>query len=179
MPNTLFCDQPLIDHLSTLDPAVQAQAIHAIDLLKEFQPYGKIIKKVLIPGIKVLIRVDRQQMHISLDDQQSPESIYSIYAIYDRSDLWEINKKRLLKDNPLVRAKLQELLPLGEIINQLISTRKSKGISQEQLARELHTTQSVIARFESGIGNISIENLDKIARALRVQLKISLVGTKD
>lgn len=43
--------------------------------------------------------------------------------------------------------------------NEVRKIRMKKGISQQDLALKIHTTQSVIARIESGKSNISMKTL--------------------
>lgn len=52
---------------------------------------------------------------------------------------------------------------IGERITKI---RERKGITQAALAKKISTTQSAVARIESGRQNVSTETLDKIGRAL-------------
>jgi len=60
-----------------------------------------------------------------------------------------------------------------KIAYQILQLRKQKRISQTFLARKIGTKQSNIARMESGQQNFTIDMLEKIARALNQDLKIS------
>jgi len=51
--------------------------------------------------------------------------------------------------------------------------RSRAGLSQEELARRMNTTQSTIARLESGRGRPSTRTLDRFAKATGHRLKIS------
>ncbi|TDY38986.1 helix-turn-helix protein [Alicyclobacillus sacchari] len=53
-----------------------------------------------------------------------------------------------------------------EVARQLIQLRKSRGMTQKQLAARLRTKQSEIARIENGNQNISLGKLRKIAEAM-------------
>lgn len=55
---------------------------------------------------------------------------------------------------------------MKNIGQKIASIRESKGITQAELAKKLKTTQSAIARIESGNQNISTDNLKKISEAL-------------
>jgi ribosome-binding protein aMBF1 (putative translation factor) len=55
----------------------------------------------------------------------------------------------------------------------LIEARSHAGLTQEQLARRMKTTQTVIARLESGRVKPSTRTLERIARATGMRLKIS------
>tara|TARA_B100001123_G_C15226229_1_gene993233 strand:+ start:1001 stop:1207 length:207 start_codon:yes stop_codon:yes gene_type:complete len=46
--------------------------------------------------------------------------------------------------------------------------RKSKGISQENLALQAKIDRSYMSRIERGLANISVESLYKIARVIGV-----------
>jgi len=53
--------------------------------------------------------------------------------------------------------------------------RKREGLSQAELARKIGTKQTNIARLESGQQNFTIDTLQKLAKALRRNLKIDFV----
>lgn len=80
-------------------------------------------------------------------------------------------KKRVLK-NPAIKAQYNQLQPEFELINTLIEARKTKKLTQAQLASKMGTTQSVISRLEIGRGNPTLEFLKKIARSLDSHLEI-------
>ena len=62
-------------------------------------------------------------------------------------------------------------LDIAYRINHL---RRQKKMSQAVLAKKVGTTQSNIARLESGNENITIQTLSRIARALNAELKVAL-----
>ncbi len=55
----------------------------------------------------------------------------------------------------------------------LIDARAQAGLTQEELAKRMDTTQSVIARLEGGHVMPTTRTLEKIARATGSRLKIS------
>ncbi len=61
---------------------------------------------------------------------------------------------------------------LGEAIR---GTRKEAGLSQEKLAEKADLSTVFISRIERGKESPSVDNLVKIAKALRVRVK-DLVG---
>ncbi len=69
----------------------------------------------------------------------------------------------------------KETEPTYELIRQIIALRLRKGLTQRELARRIGTTQSVIARIESGGQNMSIRTLKKIANELDADVKIELL----
>lgn len=48
----------------------------------------------------------------------------------------------------------------------ILVARKKKGLTQAELAKKLHTTQSEIARIESGDQNVTFDKIKEIAKAL-------------
>ncbi|MGK2870992.1 MAG: helix-turn-helix domain-containing protein [Alphaproteobacteria bacterium] len=60
-----------------------------------------------------------------------------------------------------------------EIAHAVIAARASAGLTQEQLAQRMGTTQSVIARLEGGRSQPSTQTLERLAAATGTRLKIS------
>lgn len=81
--------------------------------------------------------------------------------------------------DPEYRAAYDELGPEFDLARSLIEARTRAGLTQEQLARKMDTTQSVIARLESGRVRPSTKTLEKLARATKTRLKISFEATGD
>ncbi len=54
-----------------------------------------------------------------------------------------------MKD-PAFRAEYKALQPEFALVRALISARSKAGLTQAQLAKRMGTTQSVVARIESG-----------------------------
>jgi transcriptional regulator with XRE-family HTH domain len=57
----------------------------------------------------------------------------------------------------------------------MIKARASAGLTQEQLAQRMNTTQAVIARLESGRVKPSTRTLERLADATGMKLRISFV----
>lgn len=55
--------------------------------------------------------------------------------------------------------------------DNLVYFRRKSGITQEELANRTGITQSIIAKYETGKRNISIENALKIAKALNISVE--------
>lgn len=66
---------------------------------------------------------------------------------------------------------------MQNIGNRIADLRESSGLTQTELAKKLKTTQSAIARLESGTQNISAEMLKKIGVALGKNLITLSPGT--
>src|SRR5436189_5900805 len=81
-------------------------------------------------------------------------------------------KAMLLKD-PEVRREYDALEEEFAVILEVAKARKRAGLSQAELARRMKTTQSTIARLESGRGLPSTRTLDRFAKATGHRLKIS------
>ncbi len=56
---------------------------------------------------------------------------------------------------------------IGRRIKEL---RKSKGLSQEQLAEKAETSQNYLSRMERGTENLTLDMLIKLANALEVEM---------
>jgi len=55
----------------------------------------------------------------------------------------------------------------------MIEARAKAGLTQQQLARKMRTTQAVIARLESGRVKPSTRTLERLATATGTKLRIS------
>jgi len=75
--------------------------------------------------------------------------------------------------NPEYRAEYELLGPEFELAQALIETRTRAGLTQEELANLMKTTQSVIARMESGKHFPSANTLKRFAQATGTHLKIT------
>jgi len=67
----------------------------------------------------------------------------------------------------------EELAAEFEIAHAVIDARVTAGLTQEQLAQRMDTTQSVIARLESGRTRPPTQTLERLAAATGTRLKIS------
>jgi ribosome-binding protein aMBF1 (putative translation factor) len=83
-------------------------------------------------------------------------------------------KSRLLGD-PAVKAEYDALAPEFEIAATLIEARRRAGLSQAEVARRMGTTQSVVARLESGRFLPSAASLSRHAAATGSRLHIELL----
>lgn len=57
---------------------------------------------------------------------------------------------------------------------QIIGARAKAGLSQAQLAQRMNTSQSAVARLESGRSKPSVSTLEKLAAATGTKLRIML-----
>ena len=83
-------------------------------------------------------------------------------------------ESRLLK-NPVFKAEYDALEPEYKLIEQLITARAERNMTQKQLAEKVGTKQSCIARLESGNYNPSFQFLQRVATALGKKLSVAVV----
>ncbi|MCY3913363.1 MAG: helix-turn-helix transcriptional regulator [Chloroflexi bacterium] len=87
------------------------------------------------------------------------------------SNVRELHEK--WRRDPEYREAYDELGPEFELARVLIEARTNAGLTQAQLAKRMETTQSVVARLESGRVRPSTRTLEKIARCTGTRLRIS------
>ena len=75
------------------------------------------------------------------------------------------------------RKAYEELGPEFELARSLIEARVGAGLTQAQLAERMKTTQSVVARLESGRAHPSTRTLEKVAQSTGTRLRISFEPT--
>lgn len=77
--------------------------------------------------------------------------------------------------NPRFKKHYDEFGKQLDIAYQVLQLRKKTGMSQSTLAKKLGTTQSNVARIESGQQNFTTATLQKIADAFNREVKIEFV----
>lgn len=83
-------------------------------------------------------------------------------------------KKKWLKDLKVSDA-FEEMKPEFEVAHALIAARVEAGLTQEEVAKRMGTTQSVVARLEGGRTLPSIKSLYRYAEATGTKPVIHLV----
>jgi transcriptional regulator with XRE-family HTH domain len=88
-------------------------------------------------------------------------------------------KARALKRTD-VKAEYDRLDEEFSLLDEFLKARVSAGLTQAELAERIGTTQSAIARLESGRGSHSpsLATLQKYARALGCRLELRLIHAK-
>jgi ribosome-binding protein aMBF1 (putative translation factor) len=76
--------------------------------------------------------------------------------------------------DPAVKAEYDRLGPEFEIAGELIRARLRSGLSQAELAERMGTSQSTIARLESGQTLPSTKTLLRFAQATNSKVKLRL-----
>ena len=80
-----------------------------------------------------------------------------------------------LKSNPRLSKNFWEGYEKFKIGVLLREARIESGLSQEELAKKIHTTKSVISRIENHAEDIRLSTLDKFAKALNKEIRISII----
>jgi ribosome-binding protein aMBF1 (putative translation factor) len=86
------------------------------------------------------------------------------------SRIRDLHEKWMLEED--YRTAYAELEPEFALAQAMISARVAAGLSQEQLAQRMQTTQSVIARLEGGKSQPSTQTLKRLAAATGTKLTI-------
>jgi transcriptional regulator with XRE-family HTH domain len=79
--------------------------------------------------------------------------------------------------NAEVKAECEKLSDEFSLLDEFLNARASQGLTQAQVAEKIGTTQSAVARMESGSGkhSPSLATLSKYAEALGCKLELRLV----
>jgi ribosome-binding protein aMBF1 (putative translation factor) len=84
-------------------------------------------------------------------------------------------KRKMLADRE-VRAAYDALAGEFDLARELIAARVRAGLTQAEVAERMGTSQSVIARLESGVRMPSVNTLLKFAKATRSRPIIKLLA---
>ncbi len=84
-------------------------------------------------------------------------------------------KRKMLADRD-VRAVYEALGDEFDLARELIAARVRAGLTQAEVAERMGTTQSVVARLESGAQMPSVNTLLKFAKATRSRPIIKLLA---
>ena len=79
--------------------------------------------------------------------------------------------------NAEVKAEYEKLTVEFSLLGEFLKARAAQGLTQAQVAEKIGTTQSAVARMESGSGkhSPSLATLTKYADALGCKLEVRLV----
>ena len=84
---------------------------------------------------------------------------------------WETHRKILMKD-PQVRKAWEKTRLEYEIARALIKARIERGLTQADIAKRMHTKQSVISRVENARTIPSLAFLKRLAEVLNASLQV-------
>jgi ribosome-binding protein aMBF1 (putative translation factor) len=76
-------------------------------------------------------------------------------------------------EDPKYRREYEALAEEFSLVAALLEARTRAGLTQEQVARRMKTTQAVIARLEGGGSKPSTRTLERYAEATGSRLKIT------
>lgn len=82
-------------------------------------------------------------------------------------------KRRALRDHDF-RREYEALQPELDLVRAILNARLTRGLTQRDIARQAGTTQSAIARFESGRSNPTLAFASRLSRAVGARLEIRL-----
>ena len=85
------------------------------------------------------------------------------------------NAKTIILKNKEVQKELKKNEAEYKIIEEIITARKEKNLSQKDLAELIGTRQSNISRLERGNYNPSLDFLNKIAHAMGKELVVRII----
>lgn len=89
----------------------------------------------------------------------------------------EILRNRYVKDDPKRKASIEAERVNAEVARLIYTKRTEAGLTQEQLAELVGTTQSVISRLEdSDYDGHSLSMLNRIAEALQNKLTVVMTA---
>jgi ribosome-binding protein aMBF1 (putative translation factor) len=77
-------------------------------------------------------------------------------------------------EDPEIRAEHERLAPFEALARLIIMRRTALGLSQEELAKRMHTTASAISRIESGQHATNARTLIRLAHALDARAILGL-----
>lgn len=84
-------------------------------------------------------------------------------------------KDEWMKD-PAFRAEYEKLKPEFALALALIEARAKAGLTQTEVAKKMGTTQSVVARIESGQNPPNLKTLERYANAVGRRIQVKLVA---
>lgn len=85
--------------------------------------------------------------------------------------------EKALRRKPSLKEGLQKAEEAWDIAFQIYDLRKEAGLTQTQLAKLVHTSQSNIARIESAdYTGYTLKTLEKVAKALKARLEVKVVS---
>ena len=82
--------------------------------------------------------------------------------------------RRQMFARPGVKAAYDALAPRYALISAMLDARSRRGMTQTEIARRAGTTQSAIARFESGKSNPTLDFAARLSKAVGAKLEVRL-----
>lgn len=88
---------------------------------------------------------------------------------------WNDVRRRMM-EKPTVRAEYERIGPAMEIAFALSDARRKKGLTQEDVAQRMGTSQAAIARLEGGKVNPSWGVIQRFAEAIGARAHMALIS---
>jgi transcriptional regulator with XRE-family HTH domain len=85
-------------------------------------------------------------------------------------------KRKLLEDPEVREMYRNPPLPLA-VARAVVQRRRALGLSQEELAARLGTSQMQVWRIESGQANITLDTLQKLSEVLELSVDLRAPAT--
>lgn len=82
--------------------------------------------------------------------------------------------QREIQHDPALKKAYDALAPKYALISAMLDARNKKGMTQAEIAHRAGTTQSAIARFESGRTNPTLDFATRLSSAVGAKLTIRL-----
>ena len=92
------------------------------------------------------------------------------------TSLAKLKERRL--SSPEVKAEYDRLGPIYALVATMVDARHEAGLTQEQLAVRMGTTQSVVARLENAHHMPSLDLVTRYAAALGREVRFELVAAE-
>jgi ribosome-binding protein aMBF1 (putative translation factor) len=86
-------------------------------------------------------------------------------------------KKEWIKD-PDIEKHYEDLKPEFEMAREFIRARVNANMTQSDVAKKMKTTQSVIARLESGRAVPTMKTIDRFAKAVGMGFEFHFVSAQ-
>ncbi|MDE2475731.1 MAG: helix-turn-helix transcriptional regulator [Alphaproteobacteria bacterium] len=86
--------------------------------------------------------------------------------------------RKWMKNDPEYAREYNALDEEYNLASAMIAARSRAGLTQEQLAMRMKTTQAVVARLESGRVKPSTRTLERFAKATGMRIRISFEPIK-
>lgn len=83
-------------------------------------------------------------------------------------------KKKRIKQNPDFWSGYEKRLETFKLGIHLKQARLEAGLTQEQIAKQLKTTKSVVSRMENHATDIRLSTLEKFAKAVGKEIYVAL-----
>lgn len=90
--------------------------------------------------------------------------------------LEDVRKEHPVKDRAAYDRAYADADLAGRLAEIVYRLRTGAGLTQTELARRMGTTQSAVARVEGGGSTPTLDLLDRVGRALGVEIVLSMSG---